>query len=1092
MPVKDLFTRFAECTDDGICRCTLDEGRVLYANRAFVRILDLCRAPGALTGRRLRDLVPGVRGLWELPRRSAGARRVECRFSTRAGKGRRIVRCSFSAADPATGVQTAVLIVRDVTARTREEERLRSGDARRLRLERLVTARTSALRDSESQFRTLIQQIPAITYVAALDAASTTLFVSPQIRRIGYSVEECRRDRDFWRKRLHPDDRARVLREVTRQRLTDRPFATEYRMIARDGSTVWFRDEARLVRRKGGAPFFLQGVMFDITERKRMDEELEHHREHLADMVRTQTLELTEANERLRESEAKYRELVEHANSIILKMDRRGRVTFFNEFAERFFGFRQAEILGRSIVGTIVPEVESSGRNLREQIRRIARNPDAYMTNANENITRDGRRVWVAWTNRGITDSRGALVGVLAIGNDVTEHKRAEDRTARLNRLKERLLGSMGLADKLRLITDGVVEMLEADFARIWMTAPGDLCGTGCIHAAVRRGPHVCRTRSHCLHLMASSGRYSRIDRSHRRVPMGCYKIGRVATGRDPGFVTNDVVHDPRVHDHAWARSLGLASFAGYRLLSDTGRPMGVFAFFSAHPITPEDLAMLEDVAHTISQVIKAGRAEEARTSSESQHRNTLDLLAEAIHVVDPALRIVLANKVFTRWARRLGVRGGMVGRAVRDVFPFLPRAVEREYTRVFRTGRMLITEERIMLGGREVITETRKIPVLEGGRTIRVITAISNITARRRAERAIRESEEKYRSLMAGAGDAIFLAHSSGKLIETNRRGQELLGYSKRELVGMHVARLHPPEARARAVGEFRAMAEGSMREAHDVPLLTKGGKIIPVDITASPVRCGGTTLIQGIMRDITEWKKVQAMKDTLIRDVSHELKAPIAMMEMAHGMAREALAAQDFDGMRKAEEIAARNLAILARDIGNIVGMCALSGRTMVPKPVPFSLKELAREIAEEMRDRIGNRRIALRVRIAPNADRIVADRRMMRTLLFNIVDNAVKFTRSGTVAVSARRAGGWLTLRVMDTGQGILPEAAAFEKFYKKDSAMQGTGLGLPICREIADLYGGTIRLVSRRRGKGTTAVVRLPARSLAARRAGGRSQ
>jgi len=69
---------------------------------------------------------------------------------------------------------------------------------------------------------------------------------------------------------------------------------------------------------------------------------------------------------------------------------------------------------------------------------------------------------------------------------------------------------------------------------------------------------------------------------------MGCYKIGRVASGEDPGFITDDVVHDPHVHDHEWARSLGLVSFAGYRLLSDKGAPIGVFALFSTRAIVPE------------------------------------------------------------------------------------------------------------------------------------------------------------------------------------------------------------------------------------------------------------------------------------------------------------------------------------------------------------------------------------------------------------------------------------------------------------------------------------------------------------------------
>jgi len=682
-----------------------------------------------------------------------------------------------------------------------------------------------------------------------------------------------------------------------------------------------------------------------------------------------------------------------------------------------------------------------------------------------------------------------ARVATLII-RDITDRTRVEEWTSKLNRLKERLLGTMSLGGKLGLTTEGAVEIFGADFARIWMTGPGDLCERGCVHAAVTRGPHVCRDRSLCLHLMASSGRYPRIDGSHRRVPMGCYKIGRVASGEDPGFITDDVVHDPHVHDHEWARSLGLVSFAGYRLLSDKGAPIGVFALFSTRAIVPEEATLLEDVAHTISQVILAGKAEEALQASWSQYRTTIDSLAEAIHVVDPDLRILLANRAFTRWTRKLGLRGGMVGKTVFEVFPFLPESVGDEYRRVFRTGKMLMAEERNVLRGRDLITETRKIPVIEGGKTVRVITVVTDITARRNAEEAIRRSEKKYRALVEGAGEGIFLADTEGRLLEVNRRGHELLGYPKQALVGMHYTRLHPPKDRARVAAAFREITARGEYEAHDVPLLRRDGKVIPVDVTGSVIRYGDTTLIQAIMRDISERKRVEAMKDTLIRDVSHELKAPIAMMEMAHAMADVAIAARDLEGIKRAKEIAARHLSVLGKDIGNIVGMCALSGRTVAPKSARVSLREIALEIAGEMRDRIGDRKVALAVRIGKGADGITADRRMMRTLLYNLTDNAVKFTRRGTVALSTSRAGGWLTLTVRDTGMGIAVKdaGAAFTRFYKKNPAARGTGLGLPICREIVGLHGGTICLDSEGRGKGTTVVVRLPLRGARPRRAG----
>ena len=128
----------------------------------------------------------------------------------------------------------------------------------------------------------------------------------------------------------------------------------------------------------------------------------------------------------LRESEEQYRELVENANSIILRMNSRGEITFINDYAQRFFGFAEEEVLGRNVVGTIVPVADSEGHGLAQMIDDIGRHPERYASNENENVRRDGGRVWVAWTNKAVLDDRGQVEEILCIGNDVTDRKRAE------------------------------------------------------------------------------------------------------------------------------------------------------------------------------------------------------------------------------------------------------------------------------------------------------------------------------------------------------------------------------------------------------------------------------------------------------------------------------------------------------------------------------------------------------------------------------------------------------------------------------------------------------------------------------------------
>jgi len=189
-------------------------------------------------------------------------------------------------------------------------------------------------------------------------------------------------------------------------------------------------------------------IVRDITERKQAQVDLQQAHDELETRVKKRTAELSQANillnqeimqrreteEKLRQSEAKYRDIVESPNSIILEFNLDGNITFFNRFAQEYFGYREEEILGLNILGSIVPEFDSAGVNLKVKMDDLLKHPERYSNSENENMRRNGERVWIAWTNKGIYNTKGDLCNILSIGIDRTEQKMTAERLAEQER----------------------------------------------------------------------------------------------------------------------------------------------------------------------------------------------------------------------------------------------------------------------------------------------------------------------------------------------------------------------------------------------------------------------------------------------------------------------------------------------------------------------------------------------------------------------------------------------------------------------------------------------------------------------------------
>jgi len=903
---------------------------------------------------------------------------------------------------------------------------------------------TAALSRSERRFRALVESGPDANVlvdgngrIVQVNQRAEEMFGYHEAELVGCPIEQ-----------LIPP-RFRLRHEVLRAEFQARPkrrlMGTRLELFGcrKDGSEFPVDVSLGPIETEEGV--LIATIVTDITERRRAEQalrEAEEQRQRVAE----------EISDPYNNAPCGYHSL-----------DKDGVFVRINDAELSWLGYSREEIIGRKKFPDLLT-AESVGvyrKNfpaLKE--RGWVRDLEFEM------VRKDGTIMPVLLNATALKDSAGNFLMSRSTIFDITERKRAEAEMAERHRLETlvaevgvALTGAESLRQGLQQCAEILVRDINAALARIWTVNEED----------------------QVLELQASAGMYTHLDGGHARVPMGQFKIGRIAENGEP-HLTNTVQQDSGVGDPEWARREGMVAFAGYPLRVGE-HVLGVVAAFARQPLTPATLQAFASVAHNLAQFIKRKRAEETLRESEEKYRALIETTGTGYVIIDTQGRVVDANPEYVWLAGRRALQE-ILGRRVTEwtAQHDLVRNAEA-IRRCAELGFVRNLEIEYVNGDGKCTPIELNATVVPGAGGVRIVGLCRDITERKRVQQALQESEERYRDLAENAAELIQSVSPEGQFLYVNRAWRETLGYSVEEVPHLNMMDVIDTEHLPHCQEVFAKVMHGEAVNDVETVFVAKTGKRVAV---RGSVNCrlvdGKHDVTNGIFRDVTARLEIEKMKDEFVSTVSHELRTPLTSIRGALGLLTAGVLSAEPAKARRMLEIAVANTDRLIRLINDILDIERIeSGRVKLEKRScnAASLMVQAMDSVREVANRAG-----VKLELFPTSGSVLADPDRVVQTLTNLVGNAIKFSPpSSTVTLRATRRQDEMLFEVKDQGRGIPADklGVIFERFQQVDASdgreKGGTGLGLAICRSIVDQHGGRIWVESEL-GQGSSFYFTLP--------------
>ncbi len=770
------------------------------------------------------------------------------------------------------------------------------------------------------------------------------------------------------------------------------------------------------------------------------------------------------AEAKLRESEERFKTIFNSANDAIINIDINGMVVDANEKAFELFGYNPEEVLGENFAKFtfMKPEDMEKAINI---FNDVMSGQPAQMQEL-QIYRRDGTPVYVE-ANARLVRQGGKIRGLLNILRDITERKRAEKA------LKES-------------------EAMLVNAQRV--------------------------ARLGTWHLDFTTNKLSWSDELYRL----CKRTKEEGPIEFDNWV--ELIHpDDMESVSKWfqnAVDIGVEYSLDSRLICTDGE---IRYIHSEVEVRRDEAGNPIGVLGTALDITKRKKAEEALIESEERFKMIFENANDVIVYVDISGIIIDANAKIEAFGY---TRDEVIGRNFTEFKIFNPDELRRstrcmEDTLAGEQNNMLEFEiynkEKKML-----FVEVNSKLIYEDDKPKGIINIIRDITERRKSEAALRESEEKFKTIFENANDEILYVDMEGVVIDVNDRVKDIFGWEREECIGKDFLHFNAlgPEGLQQCSGLISNLMEGKTGHTLDVEAFKKDGSQIFVEVNAKIIERDDTLRgIVIIIRDVTERKQadeairkardelelrveertaelkmanmeLQAAKEAadistkakseFLANMSHEIRTPLNAII---GMADLLMGAGITRKQHKYLKIISSSSLSLLEIINDILDFSKIDAGRLVLDSLPFSPRELVEEVADMFLAKGLEKELELIVDVKSDVpERLLSDPFRMRQVLLNLTSNAFKFTSEGEICISVEKLSGEndlveLVFTVRDTGIGLdhKQKESLFDAFIQADGSTTrkygGTGLGLSISRKIVNIMGGEIWVESEQ-GKGSS--------------------